>query len=140
MDNNMTKQEFYDFSELMAEDSEILFNKNAYHNSVYLGAFVLEAYIKILLIKNGSTKYFGHINSGNFVQRLEDISPSEFNNSILRTGHSSYPSKLLSEDYDINYRYEINKWSDEDFAQDIQAELVKIETALTKLRIDGVLS
>ena len=140
MDNNMTKQEFYEFSELMAKDSKILFNQNAYHNSVYLGAFVLEAYIKILLIKNGSTKYFGHINSGNFLQRLENISPSEFNNSILRRGDLSYPTKLLSEEYDINYRYDVKRWSSKDFAENIQAEVIQIQTALAKLRIDGVLS
>lgn len=143
----MTKQNFYDFGVMMKNDSELLFNNNSFHNSVYLGAFVLEAYIKVLLINNGANthigtrdnSYGGHICSLNFVNRLNSISPEAFSNSILESNNNGYPTKLLSSDYSIHYRYEVNKWTDEVFCQDIQDEVLKIYQALNNFRITGVL-
>ena len=128
----MTKQKFYDFGIMMKEDSNILFDEGSLHNSVYLGAFVLEAYVKILLIEENQN-YYGHINSGNFINRLQSIHPEVFDNSTLNI------SKLLSSEYDINYRYEVDKWIDPVFCQDIQDEIEQVKNALQKLRIDGVL-
>ena len=48
------------------------------------------------------------------------MTKQEFNNSILKRGYSYCPSKLLSEEYDINYRYEVNRWSTRDFGEGIQ--------------------
>ena len=128
----MTKQNFYDFGMMMKKDSNILFDEGSLHNSVYLGAFVLEAYVKILLIEENQN-YYGHINSGNFINRLQSIHPEVFDNSTLNI------SKLLSSEYDINYRYEVDKWIDPVFCQDIQDEIEQVKNALQKLRIDGVL-
>jgi len=128
----MTKQKFYDFGIMMKEDSNILFDEGSLHNSVYLGAFVLEAYVKILLIEENQN-YYGHINSGNFINRLQSIHPEVFDNSTLNI------SKLLSSEYDINYRYEVDKWIDPVFCQDIQDEIEQVKNALQRLRIDGVL-
>jgi len=128
----MTKQKFYDFGIMMKEDSNILFDEGSLHNSVYLGAFVLEAYVKILLIEENQN-YYGHINSGNFINRLQSIHPEVFDNSTLNI------SKLLSSEYDINYRYEVDKWIDPLFCQEIQDEIEQVKNALQRLRIDGVL-
>ena len=128
----MTKQNFYDFGMMMKKDSNILFDEGSLHNSVYLGAFVLEAYVKILLIEENQN-YYGHINSGNFINRLQSIHPEVFDNSTLNI------SKLLSSEYDINYRYEVDKWIDPLFCQEIQDEIEQVKNALKKLRMDGVL-
>ena len=128
----MTKQKFYDFGMMMKKDSNILFDEGSLHNSVYLGAFVLEAYVKILLIEENQN-YYGHINSGNFINRLQSIHPEVFDNSTLNI------SKLLSSEYDINYRYEVDKWIDPLFCQEIQDEIEQVKNALQELRIDGVL-
>lgn len=128
----MTKQNFYDFGMMMKKDSNILFDEGSLHNSVYLGAFVLEAYVKILLIEENQN-YYGHINSGNFINRLQSIHPEVFDNSTLNI------SKLLSSEYDINYRYEVDKWIDPVFCQEIQDEIEQVKNALQELRIDGVL-
>jgi len=128
----MTKQNFYDFGMMMKKDSNILFDEGSLHNSVYLGAFVLEAYVKILLIEENQN-YYGHINSGNFINRLQSIHPEVFDNSTLNI------SKLLSSEYDINYRYEVDKWIDPLFCQEIQDEIEQVKNALQELRIDGVL-
>jgi len=128
----MTKQNFYDFGMMMKKDSNILFDEGSLHNSVYLGAFVLEAYVKILLIEENQN-YYGHINSGNFINRLQSIHPEVFDNSTLNI------SKLLSSEYDINYRYELDKWIDPLFCQEIQDEIEQVKNALKKLRMDGVL-
>ena len=69
-----------------------------------------------------------------------NMTKQEFNNSILKRGYSYCPSKLLSEEYDINYRYEVNRWSTRDFAEGIQLEMTDVKRALAQLRIDGVLS
>ena len=127
----MTKQKFYDFGIMMKEDSNILFDEGSLHNSVYLGAFVLEAYIKILFMKENQN-YYGHISS-NFINRLETIYPEVFSDSTLNI------SKLISSEYDINYRYEVDKWIDPVFCQEIQDEIEQVKNALQKLRMDGVL-
>ena len=143
----MTSREFYDFCVLMKNDSNILFANNAWHNSVYLGAFVLEGYVKILLIKNGANthqgtsnnSYGGHINSINcgMIQRLSTFYATEFSNSILATGHTKYPNKLLSNFYDINFRYEVSKWTNNVDCQDVQNEIINIIQELNNLRMQG---
>ena len=138
----MTKEDFYDFAKLMYNDSKILFDKKSYHNSVYLGAFVLEGYIKYLILKNNPDgDFYGHINESNFmrkVARLLDIALPEDGISILKQGYDFYPENLFSSKYDINYRYEvdINKWNNQEFAQKIQNEIRPIKILL--LGLDGV--
>ena len=143
----MTSREFYDFCVLMKNDSNILFANNAWHNSVYLGAFVLEGYVKILLIKNGATKpkgidvesYGGHLNDGKMVQRWNSLHPTEFSSSILVSGHAKYPNKLLSSFYDIKFRYEVSQWVNEPDCQVVQNEIHNIAEELNNLRIQGVI-
>lgn len=36
----MTKEEFYDFGIMMANDSKLLFDNKKYHNSVYLSEYI----------------------------------------------------------------------------------------------------
>ncbi|RLA83300.1 MAG: hypothetical protein DRG78_04800 [Epsilonproteobacteria bacterium] len=139
----MTKRNFYDFGLIMANDSNLLFNNNSLHNSVYLGAFVLEAYVKILFINNGAitpngqraNSYGGHINDSKMVERLQSIYPNVFSSSILEPSDDKYPTTLLSSVYDINYRYEVDKWIDESTCQNIQDEVLEIYDALNDLRI-----
>ena len=151
----MTKLKFYDFSIMMKENSKILFDADRNHTSVYLAGYVLEGYVKILLIHNGATthqgnsnsSYGGHINNPNFINRLNAIDPHIFSNSILNQSNDSYPKYLLNGDglvnskdeWNINYRYEIQRWTDTNFAQNIQNEINNIQEALAHLRIDGVI-
>ena len=143
----MTTRDFYNFCVLMKNDSNILFTNNALHNSVYLGAFVLEGYVKILLIKNGATKpkgmdsesYGGHLNDGKMVQRLSTLHPTEFSGSILVSGHTKYPNKLLSSFYHINFRYEVAQWTNTSDCQDVQNEINNIVEELNNLRMQGAI-
>lgn len=148
--NKMTKKEFNKFSLLMIKDSKILYNKGSNHNSVYFAGYALESYIKIILIYYGEKDFIGHLGDINFLNKfrpLVDLYPNFFNISILKETSSTYPKKLFNgggnsdtkASWKISSRYKVKHWTDRNFAQDIQAELVKIETALTKLRIDGVL-
>lgn len=148
-----SKEDFYDFGLLMRKDSEVLFSDNRLHTSVYLAGYVLESYIKILLIVNGSgfrngfAGYGGHVNSGNFVNRLMTIEPTVFNNSILFTTDDNYPTKLLNgastdiceSQWDINGRYEVNRWVDSSFSSCIQTEINNIESKLINMKLDGVI-
>jgi len=152
----MTKQNFYDFAIMMKENSNILFNSSRNHTSIYLAGYVLEGYIKILLINEGATtyqgsnnnSYGGHVNSSNFINRLNSINPTVFSGSILNPANANYPQFLINGDgvanskdeWNINYRYEVSRWTDRSFAQNIQNEIENINTALAQLRIDGVLS
>jgi len=152
----MTKQNFYDFTMMMKENSNILFNSNRNHTSIYLAGYVLEGYVKILLIHKGATRhqgntnnsYGGHINNINFINRLNSIDPNMFSSSILNPANANYPNFLLNGDgvenskdeWNIKYRYEVQRWTNRNFAQNIQSEIENINTALAQLRIDGVLS
>lgn len=136
----MTKQNFYEFALMMKKDSNILFENNSLHNSVYLGAFVLEGYIKILLIHK-NINYIGHINDKNnkFLNKLDTIKsldPELFGNTILENNSDYYPIQLLSNKYNINYRYEVDKWTDINFVQDIQNEIQHIYENLEDLKIE----
>ena len=148
-----SKESFYDFGLLMKKDSKVLFSDNCLHTSVYLAGYVLESYIKILLIVNGSvsrqgnTGYGGHVNSGNFVNWLMTINPTSFNSSILFSNHDKYPKKLLEgasnntceSKWDINGRYEVDRWVDSSFSTCIQTEIDIIENELVKMKLDGVI-
>jgi len=134
----MTKQDFYDFGIIMKNDSKLLFDNGRLHNSVYLGAFVLEAYIKILLIKENKN-YCGHINDGKMLERLMAVNPEVLSGSILETSHTNYPVKLFSNEYDINFRYKVNRWTDLTLCQTVQEEVLKIQVALNDLRTMGIL-
>ena len=139
----MTKQNFYNFAMMMGNDSNILYNSNSYHNSIYLGAFTLEGYIKILFIHKGANtpngqsinSYGGHINDGKMIERLQSLHPDMFSGSILESSDNNYPHKLLSAEYDINFRYDVNKWTDVSLCQDIQNEILSIYDALHDFRI-----
>jgi len=155
----MTKEElkkkFYSFSQLMAKDSDILYRNEAWHSSVYFAGYVLEGYIKFLLIKggaktykgNGDNSYGGHINSLSFINRLSSTNPNLFNSSLLEQSNLNYPELLLNgrnnnigeDKWDINYRYEVNRWTNQMFAEDVQLEVYNIKQALALARIDGVL-
>ncbi len=159
MDNNMTEEElkerFYTFAQLMAKDSKILYEQEAWHSSVYFAGYVLEGYIKFLLIKSGATthrgnnnnSYGGHINSLTFIERLSSTNPNLFNSSLLKQSNLNYPILLLvgrddvigADKWDINYRYEVNRWTNQIFAEDIQLEVANIQQELALFRIDGVL-
>ena len=146
----MTKEKFYKFSKMMIKDSKILHRNDCKHNSVYFAGYVLEAYIKIILIHHGNKNFIGHLGDSDFLNKfrlLFSLHPDFFNTSILKESSFDYPKKLFNgggnsnskSSWKISSRYEVSHWTDRSFAQDIQAELGKIETALAKLRIDGVL-
>lgn len=151
----MTEEKFYKFALMMKKNSNILFSNDRNHTSVYLAGYVLEAYVKILLIINGANthrgnnenSYGGHINNANFINRLSNINPEMFRNSILHGNNNDYPKYLLNGDNDeyteakwnINYRYEINRWTDRTFANNIQNEINIIQQVLVQLRIDGII-
>lgn len=156
IDNNLVqlfglaKKEFYKFACLMIKDSKILYRNQANHNSVYFAGYALESYIKIILIHYGNKDFIGHLGDSDFLDKfrlLITLHPDFFTTSILKETSSDYPKKLFNgggnsdtkASWKISSRYKIKHWSDSNFAQDIQAEIVKIETAFTKLRIDGVL-
>jgi len=147
---NMSKEEFRKFAFLMIKDSKILYSKNSNHNSVYFAGYALESYIKIILIHHGNEDFIGHLGDSDFLDKfrlLITLHPDFFTTSILKETSSDYPKKLFNgggnsdtkASWKISSRYKVRHWTDSNFAQDIQAEIVKIETALAQLRIDGVL-
>lgn len=144
----MTKQNFYDFSMMMKENSKILFEANKNHTSVYLAGYVLEAYIKIILLSKGEENYIGHLGDSEFLNKFKRVIAihPEFSDNILQENHIHYPKKLFNgggnnttkASWKIKYRYKVENWTDRNFAQNIQNEIGNIEVALTKLIIDGV--
>ncbi len=137
----MTKKQFYDFALMMKKDSNILFKNEAYHNSVYLAGYVLEGYIKIFLLdENNYRNHYGHLNDGKLLERLKTFNPEFFENSILNEDNINYPQNLLSDKYNINFRYEVDKWTDLKFCEKVHNEILKIEEELIRLRLEGILN
>lgn len=144
---SMTKQEFYDFGIMMKNDSNILFDNNQKHTSVYLAGYVLEAYIKIILIDKGESDYIGHLGDREFLNKFRRIIAlyPEFSDNILQTNNINYPKKLFDgqgnnttkASWKIQHRYKVNNWTDSTFCANIQSEVVNIHSALNDLRITG---
>lgn len=146
----MTKDDFYDFAMLMKNDSILLFENQSYHNSVYIGGYTLEAYIKIILIEYDNPDFSNHLGKINLANKLKEIFalyPEYFEKSILIQGNKDYPRYLFNGNgnnntkskWNINSRYKIEHWSDENFCSKIQEELVVIEKELVNLKLDGVI-
>lgn len=147
-----SKEDFYKFAQLMAKDSTLLHEYDALHNSVYFAGYVLEAYIKIILIHHGDENFIGHLGEKNFLDKInhlieDNLYPNFFDNSILKKKSEQIPKKLFDGSnkttkakWNINSRYQVTHWTDKTFTEDIQKELKNIRMALARLRIDGVIS
>lgn len=146
---NMTKQKFYEFAIMMRENSKILFENDKKHTSVYLGGYVLEAYIKILLISKGEDDYIGHLGERDFLKKFRTIISlhPEFADNLLQETSQNHPKCLFNgsgnnttkASWKIGHRYQVENWTDQTFCQNIQSEIDIVETALNHLRIDGKL-
>ena len=145
----MTRQNFYDFAIMMKENSNILFNANKNHTSIYLAGYVLEGYIKIILLYKDESEYIGHLGDRDFLnkfRRIISLHP-EFADNILQESNENYPRKLFNgggnnttkASWKIQHRYKVENWTDRNFAHNIQQEIENINNALTQLRIDGVI-
>ncbi len=118
----LTKEQFYDFAVEMKNDSTHLFEKQSYHNSVYLAGYVLEAYIKIILIDKNQADYSNHLNSQRLNESLQDILSlyPEYSDSILYRNNAKYPRRLfngggnntIKASWKSQFRYDVIKWSD----------------------------
>ena len=149
----MSKQNFYDFAMMMANDSKLLFEANRLHNSVYLGGYVLEAYIKILLLNSGHQykEIKQHLGDEKFkvkIKRLLAFYPELFENSLLfQKNKNIYPkslfnggsNKITEAKWNVNQRYNKNQWSEESFCKEIQKELENIKKALIRIQREGIL-
>jgi len=150
----MEKVKFYNLSIQMKKDSSILFNNNSFHTSVYLAGYVLESYFKIFLIhhhnilRNGDRNHLDNNKTLlNKVSQLFSIYPELFDNSILQIGDEKYPNFLLNGNgnniekskWVVDGRYDIDYWSNQDFASKIQDEIAYIEESLINLRLNGEL-
>lgn len=149
-EEKMTKKEFYDFAIMMKENSNILFQSERNHTSIYLAGYVLEAYIKIILIHHGESAFEGHLGDNIFLnkfRRLNSLYPDFFSNSILEESNINYPKKLFNgggnnttkASWKIKHRYNTDCWTDNNFTNGIQLEIEKIKEALERLRIEGVI-
>jgi len=145
-----TKKDFRKFVSLMIKDSKTLYRHQAKHNSVYFAGYALEGYIKIILIHHKTSDFIGHLGDSDFLnkfKRLIALYPNDFNDSILKQTSSQYPKYLLDGNgnnttktrWNINSRYQVQHWTDRNFAQRVNDELTYIEQALNDLRMDGVL-
>ncbi|MFK5975881.1 MAG: hypothetical protein QM493_05185 [Sulfurovum sp.] len=141
----MTKEEFYKFGIMMQENSNILFVNNKYHTSVYLGGYVLEAYIKMILIYKGKEDYIGHLGDSEFLNKFRSVISThpEFSDNILQTTNINYPKMLFNgqgnnttkASWKIEHRYKVDNWTDETFCQKVQLEVQNIKSSLMEIRI-----
>lgn len=141
----MTKEEFYKFGVMMQKNSKILFDNNQYHTSVYLGGYVLEAYIKMILILKDEDSYIGHLGDSEFLSKFRNIVSihPEFSDNILQTTNTNYPKMLFNgqgnnttkASWKIQYRYKVNNWTNESFCQKVQDEVLNVKSALFDSRI-----
>lgn len=149
----MTKQNFYDFGITMANDSKLLYNNGKYHNSVYIGGYILESYIKIILLNNNYQyeeikQHLGDKELVDKINRLISFYPELFENSLLIKEDRNYPkfffnggsNKTHQSKWNVNQRYNIIQWSEENFCQKIQKEIAEIEKALIRIQREGVLN
>lgn len=151
--SQMTKQDFYDLGIMMANDSKLLFNENRLHNSVYLAGYVLEAYIKIILLNSNYQyeeikQHLGDKELFDKFNRLISFYPELFEHSLLLKVNKNYPKFLFNGGsnkthevkWNVNQRYNIVQWSEKKFSTKIQEELQTIKKALIRIQREGILN
>lgn len=145
-------KKFIDFALHMGESSMALIDLGKYHSGVYLGGYTLEGYLKAVLINDlgyNSTKLFLHLNQLKKSWQL-DIYGQDFlheevesflklksnliNTSLLLKSHKNYPALLINggsdtikeKQWDVHERYNLEQWSEKDFALKIKKEVDNI--------------
>lgn len=144
-------KKFIDFALHMGESSMSLIDLEKYHSGVYLGGYTLEGYLKAILIKElgyDLEKIKFHLNEkreGNLdfcgesflhkeVESFLSLKSDLINTSLLLKPHKNYPKFLINggankdkqKKWDVNERYNLEQWSEKDFALKIKKEIENI--------------
>lgn len=147
----MTKEEWYKVGENKHRASCVLFSEECYHNSVYLGGYVLESYFKLILIIQGwdADDLFVHLNAskGPRNNKIEDFLYEEVNkiymlNPELFEGFDFQKVNNLLQGNDrwsVHDRYNPEKWNTESFCRTIKAEIDYVMGKLNYLKVEGEL-
>lgn len=147
----MTKEEWYKVGENKHIASNVLFNEKCFHNSVYLGGYVLESYFKLILIIDGwdADDLFVHLNAskGKGRNKIEEFLYKEVNKIYtlkpeLFEGFDFQNVKNLlhGEDrWSVHDRYDPQKWNTESFCKSIKAEIDYVMGKLNYLKLEGEL-
>lgn len=145
-------KKFIDFALHMGESSMSLIDLEKYHSGVYLGGYALEGYLKAVLINDlgyNSTKLFLHLNQLKKSWQLDiydqdclhkeveiflSLKSDLINTSLLLKSHKNYPALLINggsdiikeKKWDVHERYNIEQWSEKDYALKIKKEIENI--------------
>jgi hypothetical protein len=134
---------YYNTANRMYKSSQILHNNQEFHNSCYLGGYIIECYAKIII---GVSYGFNIPDLKDFGHDLKRMN-REFQYIISHSSISSYMldmpvafSKSLSGNakWDPFKRYSDtgNEWSETD-SNDYQNEIIFAMQKITQMRLDG---
>lgn len=132
------KEQFRKFTNENYIASKILYSNGKYHIATYLGGYVLEGYLKMLLISAGISSK--NIKTHNY-KRLLSIFPSAFaninitniNNLTLVCGDTGFPR------WHPEKRYNVTVWNNQQFSKKIQNDIETIKNEMDDLRLKGLL-
>jgi len=154
---------FINFAIHMGESSITLIENNHYHSGVYLGGYALEGYLKDVLINKMDYKLEEikiHLNtkSNEKLKKYEEVLlhkevecflnnyPEKIIDSLLLKSNKKYPKFLINggsnkaeeNKWDVNKRYEIQQWSEKEYAIKIKKEVENIlEEIIDKYLTEG---
>lgn len=135
------KEEYKKFINENYNASKILHANGRYHLATYLAGYVLEGYLKIILLLSGAKyeslithdyKYFERFISAS-KKSLSQIDIVKVKNLYLFCGDKPIPA------WHPNHRYNTDAWNNEKFSNKIQKDIEFIKNELIQLKMKGLL-
>lgn len=136
---------YYNFLHEMDISSQLLHNNGNYHTACYLGGYVLESYLKILILVGNDTGE--HIREHKYTKLLDkiyllryiypkDIKIDQYIDLTSKTQRlvlGSSSNNRTNPSWDPDRRYNVNIWNDANHSQKIQEEIKLILKEMAKL-------
>jgi len=132
---------FYDTANRMYKSSKILHENGVFHNSCYLGGYVVECYAKIFVdMYSSSTPIsFGH-NIRNLSSELNDLASNSSLSSYILNGPNDF-NTILSMWNPGNLRYSDTSIciTSSTISDNFQSEIELVMQKIAKMRLDGLI-
>ncbi|WP_330111742.1 hypothetical protein VSU16_02995 [Cetobacterium somerae] len=139
------EKKYFKFAEEAYKTSSILYENGRYHNSVYFGGYVLEGYLKVLLVL-----YYSGMTETEIPDLLKHSPNTHLRNLIGISAKKRTKIKvdeyifIKSEikklfEWHPGSRYEIEIWDDEKLSKIIQNEIKILLKKMYKLKSKGII-
>ncbi|WP_343587477.1 hypothetical protein [Flavobacterium sp.] len=131
---------YYDTANRMYKSAQLLHTNQEFHNSCYVGGYVIECYVKIIYqLMSGSNPPHSHNISNINSQCLQYIANGNASNQAYFVDSNTNFGNVLSRWNPVNSRYieTANEFIEID-SQNFQNEIQTAMTEIARMKVDGL--